>query len=60
VLESPQLESVVHGQRLPAAELGSPPIPAGPVALLDSAGNLVALGELDPRDGWLQPRKVLI
>jgi len=60
VLESRQLESVVHGRRLTPGEMGSPPIAAGWVALLDSAGNLVALGELDSRDGWLQPRKVLI
>jgi len=60
VLDSRQLESVIHGRRLVTAELGSPSVPAGRVALLDSAGNLVALGELDPQDGWLQPRKVLI
>jgi len=60
VLDPSQLESIVHGRRLTAAELGSPRIPAGRVALLDSAGNLVALGDLDPREGWLQPRKVLI
>ncbi len=60
VLDSRQLESVIHGRRLATAELGGPSVPAGPVALLDSAGNLVALGQLDPQDGWLQPRKVLI
>jgi tRNA pseudouridine55 synthase len=60
VLDDRQLESVVHGRRLPAAELGGPPVPAGRVALVDHAGNLVALGDLDPEDGWLQPRKVLI
>jgi len=60
VLDSRELESVIHGRRLAAAELGGPSVPGGRVALLDPAGNLVALGEVDPQDGWLQPRKVLI
>ena len=33
---------------------------AGQVALLDSEGTLIALGELDLEQGWLQPRKVLV
>jgi len=60
VLDPTQIESIVHGRRLSAAELGTLQIPAGQLALLDSAGNLVALGELDLQERWLQPRKVLI
>ncbi len=36
------------------------PSPAGQVALLDPDGDVVALGELDPERGWIQPRKVLV
>jgi tRNA pseudouridine55 synthase len=59
-LDARQLEAVVHGRRLTAAELGGLSISAGPVALLDSAGHLVALGEVDSRKRWLEPWKVLI
>jgi tRNA pseudouridine55 synthase len=60
VLDTPQLEAVVHGRRLSAAELGDPTVRAKELALLDRAGNLVALARFDHPDGWLQPTKVLI
>jgi tRNA pseudouridine55 synthase len=59
-LDARQLELVAHGRKIAAADLLGPALSGGSVALLDSAGNLVALGDLDPQDGWLQPRKVLI
>jgi len=60
VLDASQLEAVAHGRRLSIRDLGELPIAAGRVALLDNQGTLVALGELDPEHGRLQPRKVLI
>jgi tRNA pseudouridine55 synthase len=59
-LNSHQLDAIVHGRRLTAAELGNLSIRSGPVALLDSAGNLVGLGEVDSGARWLEPWKVLI
>jgi tRNA pseudouridine55 synthase len=60
VLDARQIDSVSHGRRVPAAELGLQPAPGGMVALLDTFGSLVALGDVDPTTGWVQPRKVLV
>jgi tRNA pseudouridine55 synthase len=59
-LDSRQVEAVSQGRRLSALELGDMSVVAGQVALIDPRGRLVALGELDLEQGWLQPRKVLI
>jgi tRNA pseudouridine55 synthase len=59
-LDPQQLELVAHGRRLAAAEVTGPAVADGRVALVDLAGNLIALGDLDWQSGWLQPRKVLI
>jgi tRNA pseudouridine55 synthase len=60
VLDARQLEFVIHGRKLAAAELAGRAVSAGRLALLDQAGSLVALGEFDPESGCLQPRKVLV
>ena len=49
-----------QGRRLCTQDLDAVPIAAGQVALLDPQGILIALGEFDPSQGWIQPRKVLI
>jgi tRNA pseudouridine55 synthase len=59
-LDRVQIEAVVQGRRLWVRDLPDQTIPEGQVAMLDPAGNLVALAEHNPREGWLQPRKVLI
>jgi tRNA pseudouridine55 synthase len=55
-----QIEAVTQGRRLWGRDLLDQPIPDGQVAMLDPAGNLVALAEHNLTEGWLQPRKVLI
>jgi tRNA pseudouridine55 synthase len=59
-LDRAQIEAVVQGRRLSVRDLRDQAIPEGQVALLDPIGTLVALAEHSPREGWLQPRKVLI
>ena len=59
-LNPSQVKGVAQGRRLAARDLGELPVPGGLVALIDSEGTLIALAELDPKQGRLQPRKVLI
>jgi hypothetical protein len=59
VLDPGQVTAVVAGRRLSTVDLEIPDIPTGAVALLDPEGRLVALGDVDPVGGWVQPRKVL-
>lgn len=61
VLDPAEKAAVALGKRIArrdswADECGS----AKSIALIDQAGALVALAELDPMGTWLQPRKVLI
>jgi tRNA pseudouridine55 synthase len=60
VLDAGQVEAVAQGRRLYTQDLGAVPIAAGQVALLNPEGILIALGEFDPAQGWIQPRKVLL
>jgi tRNA pseudouridine55 synthase len=61
VLEPGQVEAIIQGKRLATRDLArdSSGI-SGSVALIDSAGRLVALAEIDLSSGTCQPRKVLI
>ena len=60
-LDAGQVEAIVQGKRLPTRELqGDTNGISGQVVLLDSEGKLIALAEIDPDLGWVQPRKVLI
>jgi tRNA pseudouridine55 synthase len=59
-LDAQQLAAISHGQSLSAADLAEPLAASGPVALVDSAGNLAGLAELDAEGKRLHPRKVLI
>ena len=60
-LDATQVEAIIQGKRLSTRDLlGEWISPTGQVALLDSGGTLIALGELDLEHGWLQPRKVLV
>ena len=60
-LDATQAEAIIQGKRLSTRDLlGEWISPTGQVALLDSGGTLIALGELDLEHGWLQPRKVLV
>jgi tRNA pseudouridine55 synthase len=58
-LDAAQVEDVAQGRPLCTHDLGAVPFAAGQVALLDPGGNLIALGEFDPVQGRVQPRKVL-
>jgi tRNA pseudouridine55 synthase len=60
ILDPGQVAAVAAGRRLSAAELGSPGIPSGSIALLAPGGRLVALAEFDPAGRWVQPRKVFV
>jgi tRNA pseudouridine55 synthase len=60
ILDPGQVAAVAAGRRLSAAELGSPGIPPGSLALVAPDGRLVALAESDPAGGWVQPRKVFV
>jgi hypothetical protein len=51
---------VALGRRLDTPGPGHPPVPAGLVALVDSLGQLIALAESNPSEGWVQPRKVFV
>jgi tRNA pseudouridine55 synthase len=59
-LDARQVEAVAQGRRLRAHDLGVVPTAAGQVALIDPEGLLIALGDFDPAQGWVQPRKVLL
>ncbi len=58
VLSPSQVEAVAFGRRLSATDLAGPPETAGDVALVSEDGELVALAESNPHEGWIQPRKV--
>ena len=60
-LDATQVEAIIQGKRLSTRDLkGEWTSPTGQVALLDSGGTLIAIGELELEQGWLQPRKVLL
>jgi tRNA pseudouridine55 synthase len=60
-LDAGQIEAIIQGKRLPIRGMESELSGlAGQVALLNSDGTLIALGELELERGWLQPRKVLV
>jgi len=58
VLSRSQVEAVAFGRRLSTADLGGQLETAGDVALLSEDGELVALAQSNPLEGWVQPRKV--
>jgi len=60
VLGADALDAVAHGRRLTARDLDKPALPGGDLALIDQAGNLVALGPYSAEEGLVQPTKVLI
>jgi tRNA pseudouridine55 synthase len=61
VLGAHCLDAIGHGRRLTTAhDLPEMVLPGGDVALIDQAGNLVALGTHNPDEGWIQPTKVLM
>ena len=55
-----QLEHIAHGRAIEASLSAEPLTPAEEVALLDSAGELVAVAQLDPSGRLLRPHIVLI
>ena len=59
-LDTDQLEQIGQGKRLPIHDL-RPEFSGhrGELALINAAGVLVAIAELDPERAWIQPRKVL-
>lgn len=54
IVSDEQANRLARGMSIEAAE----PTPAGPVALLSTGGEVVALAEADPPTGRLLPRKV--
>jgi tRNA pseudouridine55 synthase len=60
VLSPSQVEAVAFGRRLSIADLARPLETAGEIALSNEDGELVALAQANPHEGWIQPRKVLI
>jgi tRNA pseudouridine55 synthase len=59
-LDPAQVAAIAAGRRLSAEADVLGRIAAGPIALVDADGRLVALAETDPAGGWIQPRKVFI
>jgi tRNA pseudouridine55 synthase len=60
-LDAGQAEAIAQGKRLSMRDLAiGLNTPGGQVALLNSQGALIALGELELEQGWVQPRKVLV
>jgi tRNA pseudouridine55 synthase len=59
VLDSSQIADVAQGRFLAAASLALDSLPAGEIALLDSAGILVALARADHSQKTICPYKVL-
>lgn len=60
MLDACQVATVTQGRRLCTQDLGVIQNAAGQVALVDREGILIALGEFNPAQGWIQPRKVLL
>jgi tRNA pseudouridine55 synthase len=60
VLEPGQVSAIAAGRQLPFGPAILPGISAGPIALVDAGGRLVALADVDATGGRIQPRKVLI
>ncbi len=60
VLGPQQVAAVTAGQRLATRDFGDAVIPPGEVALINADGQLVALAESNPSEGWIQPRKVFV
>jgi len=60
VLSPSQVEAVGLGRRLSTADLAALAETAGEVALLSEDGELVALADSNPHEGWIQPRKVFL
>ena len=61
VIDPTETAAIALGKRIASRHAPSSDDPsAKSIALVDQAGALVALAELDPAGGWLQPRKVLI
>jgi len=58
VLDPEQVAAAIMGKRLSARGIGESSVLAGEVALIDAHGGLVAIGEANPIEGWVQPRKV--
>jgi tRNA pseudouridine55 synthase len=60
-LDSGQVEAIAQGKRLWTRDLSVKlNTSGGQVALVNSEGTLIALGDLELEQGWLQPRKVLV
>ncbi len=59
-LDDSLLADIQQGKALAAPRLPGVAIPPGEVALVTESGRLAALGEGDPRQGVVRPRKVLV
>lgn len=60
VLDASQVAAIAQGRGLPAAGLGLETAPEGEVALVDQAGQLVAVARGDLSRNTIQPTKVLV
>ncbi len=60
-IDMAEVEAVRQGKRLQvAAARVDRTCESGPIALVDSTGTLIAVGEIDLENGSIQPRKVLL
>jgi tRNA pseudouridine55 synthase len=59
-LDPGQVAAIAAGRRIAVGTQTLPEISSGPIALVATDGQLVALAEVDPADGRIQPRKVFI
>jgi tRNA pseudouridine55 synthase len=59
-LDPDRVTAVAAGRRIPLEPGVLVEDTSGPVALVDASGRLVALAEVDPAGGWIQPRKVFV
>lgn len=60
VLDAGQVADIAAGRRLSAGREDLAGIAPGSIALVDAEGRLVAVAEVDPAGGGVQPRKVFV
>jgi tRNA pseudouridine55 synthase len=60
VVDPGQVAAIAAGRRLPVGPQTLLETSPGSIALVDTDGRLVALADVDPADGRIQPRKVFI
>ena len=60
VLDQSQVADVLHGRSIDVSGLPLLPDPEQEIALLDSSGRLIAIGQVNTQAETVQPRKVFL